>query len=297
MLKQKKYSQVNLEWHGYVFILPTLVFFSIFLIYPMINAFWLSIHEWNLLTPKVFVGLKNFSRIITNTRFLNSFFRTIHFSVISVLLINLLAFTFSIMFASKLIKTNHKNFLQSFIFLPVVLSVVAVGIVWKYMYQSTGLLSVLSAQIFGEPLQWLTSTHVAPYSLILIYVWKVTGYYMVMYIAGLLDIPAELYEAAVIDGANFWNKLFSITIPCLKNTIALAIVSCMIFTFGSFPLQFVVSGGGPSRSTEVLALLIYIEAFRFNKFGYSAAISVMFFITLMLFSVFQLRMFKSGKAQ
>lgn len=296
MIKKKKYSQVNLEKHGFVFILPTLVFFSIFLIYPMLNAFWLSINEWNLLTPKVFVGLKNFSKILKDSRFLNSYWRTVQFCIISVFVINILAFTFSLMFASKLIKPTQKNLLQSFIFLPVVLSVVAVGIVWKYMYQSTGVMSVISAKLIGYPLPWLTSTKVAPYSLILIYVWKSTGYFMVMYIAGLLNIPTDLYEAAVIDGATFWNKLFSITIPSLKNTIALAVVSCMIFTFGSFPLQFVVSGGGPSRSTEVLAMLIYIDAFRYNKFGYSAAISVVFFITLMIISIFQLRMFRSDKS-
>jgi multiple sugar transport system permease protein len=294
-LKKNKYSVVRLEWHGYIFILPTLIFFSVFLIYPMINAFWLSLHKWNLLTPMVNVGLDNFRAMFIDNRFMNSYGKTMHFSVISVVAINILAFVFALMFSSRLVKPNHKNLLQTFVFLPVVLSVVAVGIVWKYMYQSTGVMSVLSATILGKPLQWLTSTQVAPYSMIIVYVWKSTGYYMVMYIAGLLDIPTELYEAATIDGASFWDELFSITIPSLKNTIALAVVSCMIFTFGTFPLQFVISGGGPSRSTEVLALLIYTEAFRFNKFGYSAAISVIFFMTLMVFSFTQLKMFKSGK--
>ncbi|MDD4220018.1 MAG: sugar ABC transporter permease, partial [Sphaerochaetaceae bacterium] len=261
----------------------------------MLNAFWLSLHKWNLLGPKLFVGLENFKNLLQDTRFLNSFKGTLHFTLISVISINILAFIFALMLSSNLIKFSHKGPLQSAIFLPVVLSVVAAGIVWKYMYQSTGLMSVISAKILGSPLAWLTSTKVAPYSLILIYVWKSVGYYMVMYIAGLLDIPEELYEAATIDGANFWHKLFYITIPSLRNTFALAIVSCLIFTFGTFPLQFVVSGGGPSRATEVVAMLIYLEAFRFSKFGYSAAISVIFFLVLMVFAFFQLRMFKSGK--
>lgn len=295
MVKKNKYSTVNLDWHGYIFILPTLLFFSVFLIYPMLNAFWLSLHKWNLLGPKLFVGLENFKNLLQDTRFLNSFKGTLHFTLISVISINILAFIFALMLSSNLIKFSHKGPLQSAIFLPVVLSVVAAGIVWKYMYQSTGLMSVISAKILGSPLAWLTSTKVAPYSLILIYVWKSVGYYMVMYIAGLLDIPEELYEAATIDGANFWHKLFYITIPSLRNTFALAIVSCLIFTFGTFPLQFVVSGGGPSRATEVVAMLIYLEAFRFSKFGYSAAISVIFFLVLMVFAFFQLRMFKSGK--
>lgn len=293
-LGSNRYSVARVERHGYVFIFPTLLFFSIFLIYPMLNAFWLSLHQWNLLTPRINIGLANYRAMFSDARFINSYGRTVHFSVISVILVNLLAFVFALMFSSRLIRPNHKNILQSLVFLPVVLSVVAVGIVWKYMYQSTGLMSVLSAQILGTPLPWLTSTQVAPYSLVLVYVWKFCGYYMVMYIAGLLDISSEYYEAARIDGAGFFQCLVWITIPCLKNTIALALVSSMIFTFGTFPLQFVISGGGPSRATEVLALLIYLEAFRFNKFGYSAAISVVFFMTLMIFSFMQLRLFRSG---
>jgi alpha-1,4-digalacturonate transport system permease protein len=294
-VKKKQQSVVNLEWHGYVFIMPTLLIFIMFLIYPMINAFWLSAHSWNLLGPKIFVGLKNFKTLFANDRFLSSFKLTAHFTIVSVIAINILAFFFSLVLASKHLSDSLKNFYQSLIFLPVVLSVVAVGIVWKYMYQSTGLMSVISAKLLGSPLLWLTSTKVAPYSLILVYVWKGVGYYMVMYIAGLLDIPHEYYEAAIIDGASYWQRLWAITIPGLKNTFALAIVSCLIFTFGSFPLQFVISGGGPARSTEVLAMLIYLEAFRFNKYGYSAAISVVFFVTLMIFSFFQLRIFKSGE--
>lgn len=168
----------------------------------------------------------------------------------------------------------------------------AIGVVWQFMYQTTGVLSVLSVGLLGETIPWLTSTQISPYAMIIVYVWKFTGYYMIIYIAGLLDIPDNLFEAARIDGANFWQQLFRITIPSLKNTFALAVVSCVIFTFGTFAIQFVITEGGPSRSTEVMALLIYFTAFRFNKFGYSAVISVLFFLTLLVFSVFQLRLFK-----
>lgn len=116
---------------------------------------------------------------------------------------------------------------------------------------------------------------------------------MVMFLAGLLNIPEVYYEAAEIDGAGFWSKLIYITIPQLKNTIILALVSCVIFTFGAFEQQYVMTGGGPARSTEVLGLLIYKEAFEYNKFGYASAISVVFFITLLFFSIIQLRIFKS----
>jgi ABC-type sugar transport system permease subunit len=289
MLQRNTTYAARVQRHGYVFILPTLVLFSIFLIYPMINAFQLSLFEWNLLGPKIWVGLKNFKKMISDPRVLNSFWRTIHFSVISVVFINVLAFFFALLYSNRMLR--FRNFLQSLVFLPVVLSMVAIGVVWQFMYQTTGILSVLTVNLFGETVPWLTSTQVAPYSMIIVYVWKFVGYYMVIYIAGLLDIPETFFEAAQIDGANFWQQLFRITIPSLKNTFTLAVVSCMIFTFGTFPIQFVITEGGPSRSTEVLALLIYFEAFRFNKFGYSAMISILFFVTLLAFSIVQLRLF------
>jgi ABC-type sugar transport system permease subunit len=286
------YSVSRIQRHGYVFILPTLLFFSVFLIYPMLSAFRLSLFDWNLLTPQKFVGFSNFISMAGDPRVVNSFLRTLHFSALSVAGINVLAFVFSIMFSSRLLR--HKNFLQSLIFLPVILSVVAVGVVWEFMYQSTGLISVVTRTIFGASPAWLTNTKAAPYAMILTYVWKSVGYYMVIYIAGLLDIPVSFYEAARMDGAGFWNQLRYITIPALRNTIALAVISCIIFTFGQFSIQYVITKGGPSRSTEILALLIYREAFELSKFGYSAAVSVLFFMTLLVFSIFQLRLFKSG---
>ena len=291
-MRKASYSVTRLQRHGYVFILPTLIFFSLFLIYPIISAFRLSLFEWNLLAPKEFVGLKNIIKMVGDPRVLNSFLRTIHFSAVSVVAINILAFIFAVMLGSRLL--SYKNFWQSLIFLPVVLSIVAVGVVWEFMYQGTGLIPILLRKIIGVSPAWLTDTRVAPYAVIITYVWKAVGYYMVIYIAGLLNVPVSYFEAARIDGAGFWAQLFYITIPTLRNTIALALVSCIIFTFGQFSIQYVITQGGPSRSTEILSLLIFREAFELGKFGYSSGISVLFFLTLLVFSLIQLRLFKSG---
>ncbi len=291
-MRKASYSVTRLQNHGYVFILPTLVFFSIFLIYPMASAFRLSFFDWNLLKPKLFVGLKNFVRMASDARVINSYVRTLHFSGISVAAINVLAFVFALMFGSRLIR--FKNFWQSLVFLPVVLSIVAVGVVWEFMFQSTGLIPIMLRKLVGVSPAWLTNTRAAPYAMIMVYVWKSVGYYMVIYIAGLLDVPVSFYEAARIDGAGFWGQLWYITLPSLKNTIALAVVSCVIFTFGQFSIQYVITKGGPSRSTEILSLLIFRQGFELTKFGYASAISVLFFLTMLVFSLLQLRLFKSG---
>ena len=286
------YSVTRLQRHGYVFILPTLLFFSVFLIYPMLSAFRLSLFQWDLLTPQKFVGLRNFATMVSDPRTINSYLRTLHFSAISVVAINVFAFIFAIMFGSHLIR--FKNLLQSLLFLPVILSVVAVGVVWEFMYQSTGIISTVCRAVFGGSPAWLTNTAATPYAIIITYVWKSVGYFMVIYIAGLLNVPASLYEASRLDGAGFWPQLFYVTIPSIRNTIALAVISSIIFTFGQFSIQYVITKGGPSRSTEILSILIFRQAFEFSKFGYSAAISVLFFLTLLVFSIFQLRLFRSG---
>jgi ABC-type sugar transport system permease subunit len=291
-VRKASYSVARLQNHGYVFILPTLIFFSIFLIYPMLSAFRLSLFEWNLLSPQKFVGLKNLAGMVRDPLVINSYLRTLHFSAISVGAINILAFVFALMFSSRRIR--YRNFLQSLIFLPVILSVVAVGVVWEFMYQSTGLIPVLLRSVIGSSPAWLTNTRAAPYAIIITYVWKSVGYYMVIYIAGLMDVPASFYEAARMDGAGFWNQLWYITIPNLRNTFALAIISCIIFTYGQFDIQYVITKGGPAHSTEILSLLIYREAFDLSRFGLSAAISVLFVLTLLVFSVLQLRLFRSG---
>lgn len=292
-MRRGGYSIKHLQNYGYAFILPTVLLFSIFLIYPMASAFHLSVFDWDLLNPMKFVGFRNFINMAKDQRVVNSYVGTMQFSVISVIAINLFAFAFALMFNSRLVN-KHKNFLQSLIFLPVILSIVAVGVVWEFMFQSTGLISIVSRKVFGASPGWLTNATAAPYAIIIVYVWKSIGYYMVMYIAGLMDVPTSYYEAARMDGAGFWAQLFHITIPNLRNAIALAVISCVIFTFGQFSIQYVITKGGPARSTEVLALLIFREAFEFSKFGYSAAISILFFLTLLAFSVFQLRLFKSS---
>ena len=285
-----KYSVRRIQARGYLFILPAIAFFFVFLVYPMVSSFVLSVYEWDLLTPRVFVGLKNFSRMILDQRVLHSLYTTLHFTAFSLVFLILLAFIYASIFSSKLLRS--KNVFQSFIFLPVVLSTVAIGVVWKYMFQSSGILSVVAARLLRTQIPWLTSTVIAPYAMIIVNVWKYTGYYMVIFIAGFLNIPQTLFEAAVIDGANYWSQLFYITIPSLKNTFTLAIVSCFIFSFGSFPIQYIITEGGPSRSTEVLTILIYRTAFNFTKVGYGASISVLYFVILLLVAIVQLRVLK-----
>ena len=275
---------------GFYFVLPTLIIYGIFLIYPMITAFHYSFFKWNLLSEKKYVGLANFAKMINDKRFWNSYITTFHFTLISIVLITILSFILALILEKSF---KFKNIFQSAIFIPVILTMVSIAVVWQFMFQSTGILSNLFIDLFGTKVKWLTSTKIAPYSMILVNVWKMTGYYMIIFIAGLLNVPNTFYEAARVDGANYFERLIYITLPQMKNTFILVFVSGVIFSFAAFPQQYVMTEGGPGRSTEVLALLIYKQAFEFTKFGYSSSISVAFFASLLLFSIIQLRLFKS----
>ena len=275
---------------GLYFVLPTLIIYGIFLIYPMITAFHYSFFKWNLLSEKKYVGLSNFAKMINDKRFWNSYITTFHFTLISIVLIIILSFILALILEKSF---KFKNIFQSAIFIPVILTMVSIAVVWQFMFQSTGILSNLFIDLFGTKVKWLTSTKIAPYSMILVNVWKMTGYYMIIFIAGLLNVPNTFYEAARVDGANYFERLIYITFPQMKNTFILVFVSGVIFSFAAFPQQYVMTEGGPGRSTEVLALLIYKQAFEFTKFGYSSSISVAFFASLLLFSIIQLRLFKS----
>ena len=275
---------------GLYFVLPTLIIYGIFLIYPMITAFHYSFFKWNLLSEKKYVGLSNFAKMINDKRFWNSYITTFHFTLISIVLIIIISFFLALILEKSF---KFKNVFQSAIFIPVILTMVSIAVVWQFMFQSTGILSNLFIDLFGTKVKWLTSTKIAPYSMILVNVWKMTGYYMIIFIAGLLNVPNTFYEAARVDGANYFERLIYITLPQMKNTFILVFVSGVIFSFAAFPQQYVMTEGGPGRSTEVLALLIYKQAFEFTKFGYSSSISVAFFASLLLFSIIQLRLFKS----
>ena len=275
---------------GLYFVLPTLIIYGIFLIYPMITAFHYSFFKWNLLSEKKYVGLSNFAKMINDKRFWNSYITTFHFTLISIVLIIILSFILALILEKSF---KFKNIFQSAIFIPVILTMVSIAVVWQFMFQSTGILSNLFIDLFGTKVKWLTSTKIAPYSMILVNVWKMTGYYMIIFIAGLLNVPNTFYEAARVDGANYFERLIYSTLPQMKNTFILVFVSGVIFSFAAFPQQYVMTEGGPGRSTEVLALLIYKQAFEFTKFGYSSSISVAFFASLLLFSIIQLRLFKS----
>lgn len=278
---------------GYLFIIPTLIPFLIFRIYPAIHSIGLSFFKYELFSiHKPYIGLENYLTLLANPLFWRSFKITMYFVVAGVVAETILALALALLFNSA--KFKLKNLFKAIYFLPVVTTMVAVAIVWEWLYQPQfGLLNYILS-LLGLPKQgWLLSQKTALLSVIIMSVWKNVGYSMIIFLAGLQIIPQMYYEAAVIDGASRFDCFRFITLPLLMPITLVVVVMSTIRYLQAFDQAYVMTSGGPMNSTLVLLLYIYRTAFEFFKFGYASAMAMMLFIIILVISLVELRIFRS----
>lgn len=256
-------------------ILPALLLFIVFI--PISTAFIVgsSFFKWELLTPPIYKGLDNYKYLFTNDSiFWIGFRNNLIWIVGNVFLVLVPSFFLALILNAKMI---GKNFFRSVIFLPVCLSSTAVGLIWYFVYHyKIGILNYLIRFIGFENFQhaWLNSEKTALYAVILTISWQWVGYYMVLYLSGLAMIPDELIEAARIDGANSRQVLWNITIPFLKPIFKITSVLAVVNAFKGFDLMYIMTQGGPNRSTYLLALHMFDTSFGRMQYGYGSAIAV-----------------------
>ena len=279
---------------GVAIILPTLAILAIFRFLPMLQAFWLSLTQYDLVHPPKFVGLANFVELLRDPLFLKSARVSLTYVLFSVVPVLPLSLGLAVMFNRAL---WVKNVLRSAIFMPVVMPAVVMAVVWTFMYQQDGVINTILDWVGIDPVPWLRSSATSLWAVILIGIWRATPYYMVIFLAGLQAIPADYYDAAEIDGAGKWATFRYITLPLLKPTLLLVIVMNVIVAMKVFAVPLIMTGGGPADSTRVLPLFIYQTAFEFFDMGKAAAMSVFLFVGVMLFSFVQVRLFTRGDDQ
>lgn len=285
------YRRKQSVW-GFLFVLPGVLFLIIFSIYPMIQSLSLSFTDYDMVKAPKFIGLENYIRIFTQGNFLNSLkitFIYVFGTVIPVWFISFfLAYLLSkIKFASTFFRTS--------IFMPTVLPLMTVTLVWKLFFNYRGVMNSLLMYFGLDPVGWLTNSTFAPLAMIITSWWHAPSYYMIIFLAGIQAIPDVYSEAAEIDGANEFQRLWHVILPLLKPTIVLVMVLSIINGFRTFGLQHVMTGGGPSSSTEIVPLLIYKTAFNFSNFGEASAMSVVYFLIILVFSLVQLKTIKVDK--
>ena len=282
---RKRAIRANLT--GYAFIMPNLIGYTVFVFIPVIFSFVMSVMSWDGSTrPMEFVGLQNFVDIFGDRVFRGSLVHTLSYALMTVLPTLVLALLLAVLLNSKI--KGVAIFRTAFYF-PYIASIVAVGAVWNMLFQPEfGPVNEFLKFIgIANPPKWCASTDWAMTVIIIVSVWKYMGYYMVVYLAALQGISQDLYEAASIDGATGFKKFRYITIPMLKPTTFFVIIMMTIQCFKVFDLIYVMTGGGPGRSTNVLVNHIYNAAFVDFKFGYASASALVLFAIVLVVTLVQ----------
>ncbi|MCL4488648.1 MAG: sugar ABC transporter permease [Chloroflexi bacterium] len=277
---------------GYAILLPAIAVIIFFRFFPMAQAFYISLTSYDLLSPPRFIGLANFADLVQDPTFLNSVQVSVAYVVFSVVPVWVLSLGLAMLFNRSI---RAKNWFRAAAFMPVVMPAVVNAVVWTFMYQQDGVVNTILGWFGVDPIPWLRSSAWALWAVIIIGIWRATPYYMVIFLAGLQAIPEEYYEAAQIDGANAWQQFRGITLPLLQPTTMLVVVMSVIVALKVFAVPMIMTGGGPADATRVLPLFIYQTAFEFFKMGRAAAMSVFLFIAMMVFTIFQIRLFSRGE--
>jgi len=277
---------------GFLFIIPALILYIFFVIYPTANSIRLSFFKWDGLAQNMtFVGLKNYITMFTNDRvFLISLKNSIVWSCLIVIIPTFLGLIIASVIFSKVFAGNLHRLIILF---PFLISNVAVGLIWKWMY-NPGLgtvntfLNKINLEIFTQ--DWLGDTKLVIFSLIIANIWQLTGLAMIIFYAGMQSIPGEIYEAAKIDGASSFRIFKNITIPLLKEIMIIVVVLMMTASWRVFDIVWVVTRGGPANRSQVVGSWMFISAFRNYKHGYASAIAVFIFLIIIIPSFLYMRL-------
>lgn len=268
---------------AYAFMTPALLVLLVFTIVPIIGSLVLMFYDYSVLGTTRFVGLNNFVRAFQDREFIISLKNSILFVVI-VPVIQILSILLALLVNRKL---PGMNIFRTLFYIPVVTSMVAVSIIWGFIFDTNGIINTALREWgwISQPLGFLNSKNTAMICLMFITIWQGLGYYMMMYLAGLQSIPAELSEAARIDGANAWQTTYKIKIPLLKPYVWLCTLNSVISAIGVFDVVFVLTQGGPNNATMVINYYSYTKAFGDFQFGYAAAIGMVQAVVTTLLSI------------
>ncbi|MDC7250068.1 MAG: sugar ABC transporter permease [Sphaerochaetaceae bacterium] len=268
---------------GYLFALPFLIVFILFMIYPLINGFYISFFKWDILSTKKFLGLDNYVKLFKDQTFYTSLWHTFKFVLITTPILLVLGFIMALFVNSK---SPFKKTGENIFFLPYIFSMTVVSTLWAWLFQKQyGLFNHLLSIFNIEGIGWLTDPSWAMWSVSIATFWWTAGFNMILLSAGIKQISKEVFESAEIDGASYFQRIKSITIPLIKPTIVLCLILQVIASFNVFGQVYVMTGGGPYGKTRVLIQYIYESGFQYFKMGYSAAMSYILFLIILVFSL------------
>lgn len=291
---------------GYLFLLPDLIGLGVFWIAPMIFLIFISLHEWSALSPRTYIGLQNFAELMKDDIWWKSLRVTVVYMAAFVPLVVIVPLALAVVLNTKI---RGRNVFRTGFFVPFVIPMVIAAVAWAFMLDpGFGVVNHLLRQVLQLPLirefgwklpsqMWLASMRMALPVVVFVGVWKFVGFYMIIFLAGLQDIPAEYYEAAMIDGASAWRLFRDITVPLLRPVIMFVLLIAAFRAFQVFDQVYVMTFGGPFYATHTVMYFIYLKGFRFFRFGYAAAASVVLFGIILVFTLAQVRTVGLGESR
>jgi multiple sugar transport system permease protein len=272
---------------AWIFLAPALILLSIFVVWPIVYLGYLSFTTGSFTRAGIHgVGLSNYQRLLLTPDFWQVLGNTLYFTVATVVPSLVIPLGLAVILNQSI---AFRGFLRAAYFVPSITSLVAVGLGFRWLFQTEGPVNSVLGALGFEPIPWLSSTVWAMPVLILLSIWKQLGFNLVLLLAGLQTIPVSRYEAAELDGANSWQQFRHITLPGLRSTLVFAMVTTVIFTLRSFEQVYVITGGGPLNSTNLLVYYIYDQAFAQFDFGYAAAAAMILLIVTMGLVYLQVR--------
>ena len=287
MIRVKKWLDRKLN---YVFTIPTILFVLGMVLFPIIYTFVLSFHSWRMSAniPWKFVGLDNYVELFSDSRFPNAVLRTFIFALIALAFEIVLGMVIAIYLDRVFF---GKNLVKTAFLLPMVATPVAIGMVWKLIYEpNIGILNTIIRNMNGPKIDWLGDSGKALYSLVVVDVWQWTPFVMLIISAGLTSIPLELFEAAMVDGASGIKIVFKVTLPLLRPTIYTAVLLRLIDVLKTFDIIYSMTQGGPGFATETMNILSFRQAFEFLQFGEASATLIIFFVIVMAIAALTIKL-------
>jgi multiple sugar transport system permease protein len=285
------------ERSAYLFLLPGAIIFSVFTLAALIFAIYLTFHRWSIIEPdKPYVGLQNYEDMIHDERFVQSVVNTVYFTGASVPLTMIIGLGLALLLNQPI---QGRAVFRTAYYLPVITPFVVSALLWKWLYNGDfGLFNyyLIKGHIIDEPLLWLSDKNLAMPAVVLMTVWSGVGFSMVVYLAGLQSIPAQLYESAKIDGAGALKRIWYVTIPMLRPTTLFLLVIGIIGSLQVFTQIFVMTSGGPVSRTTTMVYYMYLWAFKYYDMGYASTLAFALFLMLLVFTALQLRLFRRSEA-
>ena len=272
---------------GFLFVLPAVCFFLVFFLYPVGFAVFTSFTKWDMARPRQFVGLTNYVNLLTDGAFLDSLAVTGYYAGVTGFLTLAIAFILALCLDRD---SRLSNFFKAAFFFPSVLSVVVAAVLFGFMTTSYGLITLVGESLFGVTIPWQASFFWAMPLVIMMTVWQRVGFYMLIFLAGLKTIPAELYDAAKVDGVTYGKLLRRIIVPLMNPIILLALVLKLTEDFRAFAHFFLLTAGGPGRATTAVTLRIYFDGMSRLQMGKASAESMVAVMVMLVFTAIYLRL-------